>query len=230
MERQALLDKLSEFLMVEQAGAQLYRVAASRATRDHLRSKYEEFGKETEHHREVLTRLIEELDGDPNYVSPTARVAQARGESMLDLALRVDGLSEDEICAMDLESVLLAETKDQADWEFLAELAPQIEDAAMRTAVERAVDEVEAEEDEHLEWSRAQLASMTMEMVQGAAPSPERWQAAWTGPHYTPDMHPAPMEESDGLMKFAGMEAWGPPPVVRSVGQSKANTRRRRQG
>lgn len=229
MEPQVLLDKLSEFLMVEQAGAQLYRVAASRATRDALRSKYEEFGKETEHHRDVLIRLIEELGGDPSYISPTARVAQVRGESMLNLALCVDGLSEDEICAMDLESVLLAETKDQADWSFLAQLAPQIEDAKMRSAVERAVNEVEAEEDEHLEWSRDQLASMTMEMVQkGPAPSPDRWQLAWTGPHYTADMHPAPMTESDGLMEFAGMEPWDQPPVVRATGQ-KTGTRRRKR-
>jgi hypothetical protein len=73
MERTALLDLLSEFLMVEQGGLELYRVAAVRCTDAGLSQRYAAFGEETARHRELLVRLIERLGGDPAYVSPTAR-------------------------------------------------------------------------------------------------------------------------------------------------------------
>jgi hypothetical protein len=76
-----MLDKLSEFLMVEQCGFELYKVVASRSTTPELKQKYEEFGRETAHHREVLIRLIERLGGDPSYISPPARVAQSKRPS-----------------------------------------------------------------------------------------------------------------------------------------------------
>jgi rubrerythrin len=85
--KQVLLDKLSEFLMVEQCGWQLYRVVGSRATDKELKERYQEFGQETDRHRTILTSLIRDLGGDPDYVSPTARVAQAKSEALLQSAL-----------------------------------------------------------------------------------------------------------------------------------------------
>ena len=218
MEKQVLLDKLSEFLMVEQCGAQLYEVVAARAPTPEIRSKYEEFGAETNHHREVLTQLIAKLGGDPNYVSPMARVAQVRGEEMLCLALRCDALTPLEVACMDIESVALAETKDHADWSFLAKLLPQVQDATVQQALQAAVDEVEDQEDEHLAWAMETMDAMAMQiLMQGPAPTPMRWQEAWAGPHFLPEEHPAPMEERDGLLEGAKMPAWIDSTVSRAV-------------
>lgn len=123
MLKAVLLDQLSEFLMVEQGGLELYRVAASRAANPELRAKYDEFGRETAHHRQVLVRLIERLGGDPSYVSPTARVAQFKAAKLLESAMVIDGMSDQEVMLSDLENVLLAETKDQADWALLTRMA-----------------------------------------------------------------------------------------------------------
>jgi rubrerythrin len=125
MLRSVLLDMLSEFLMVEQGGLQLYRTALGRCTNPQLQSKYTEFLKETAHHREVLATLITELGGDPSYVSPTARAAQFKASKLLESALVVDGLSQPEVELSDLENVLLAETKDHADWSLLSQMAKQ---------------------------------------------------------------------------------------------------------
>lgn len=221
MEQQVLLDKLSEFLMVEQAGAQLYTVAAERTHREDLREQYLEFGKETEHHREVLIRLIEQLGGDPNYVSPMARVAQIRGQQMLCVPIQADGLSAEELDMIDLESVSLAETKDHADWAFLAELVDQIEDEAVRGPLQEAVDEVGTEEEEHLRWALDTLADMSMKMaMDGPAPPPSRWQEAWAGPHYAEDGHPAPITPDDGLLKPAQQESWDKALAVRAAATS----------
>src|SRR5579875_3597797 len=104
MQQQVLMDKLSEFLAVEQGGLQLYRVASERATDRQLKQHYDEFGQQTARHRAVLMDLIARLGGDPNYVSPCARLAQVKASQLLGVTLVVDGLSPQEIEANDLEN------------------------------------------------------------------------------------------------------------------------------
>jgi rubrerythrin len=210
MERQVLMDKLSEFLMVEQGGLELYRIALSRATNPEVRQRYQEFAEQTSHHRTVLVRLIEQLGGDPSYVSPTARLAQVKASSLLETTVRVDGLSQEELEANDLENVLLAETKDHADWHLLGQVVQQIDDYQVKTAIEEAVREVEPEEDSHLEWARDTLAQVALRMImQGPAPSPERWQQVISAPEPPiPQVHPASMPEDGGLLETAHQPPW----------------------
>jgi rubrerythrin len=243
MQYPVMLDKLSEFLMVEQCGFELYKVVASRATTPELKQRYEEFGRETAHHRVVLVRLIEKLGGDPSYISPTARVAQFKAAKLLESAMAVDGLSQPEIEINDLENVLLAETKDHADWHLLSEIAGQLahpgmmeklQDATkqmlgmmpsglsltdMQQAIQAAVDEVEDEEDQHLAWARDTLTRMCLEMaMNGPAPSPERWQRVISNP-FTPieQLHPAPMSNDPDLLPPSQAPMWQDSPAVRAV-------------
>jgi rubrerythrin len=173
MRKEALLDKLSEFLMVEQCGWQLYQVVGSRTQDAELREKYAEFGAQTDRHRTVLIQLIRQLGGDPDYVSPTARVAQVKSEALLQSALQSGPLSDAEREASDLENVLLAETKDHADWQLLSQLAQALPKGKVRTALEAAVAEVEPQEDEHLQWAADKLAAVCLEALT-SAPLPER--------------------------------------------------------
>lgn len=221
MQTQAVMDALSEFLMVEQCGLQLYRVALSRAQHEDLRDQYEEFLEETDQHRTILVELITKLGGDPDYVSPTARVAQVKASALLDSALLIDGMSPAEIEANDLENVLLAETKDQADWVLLSQLAEGLGDDVepeVQQALSEAVAQVGTQEDEHLGWARTRLAEMRMSvMLAGPAPSPERWQARLSGPiPPISEVHPAPIKE--GLLEGAAEPAWIPSVVSRSMG------------
>jgi hypothetical protein len=245
MKTQVLMDKLSEFLMVEECGLHLYRVVTTRATDPALRQRYQEFGRETAHHREVLARLIERVGGDPNYISPTARLAQWKASKLLESSLAVAGLSQEEIEANDLENVLLAETKDHADWSLLQQMAQgdpaqdgvtgviaravgavtgntgenaEMDPGMIQQALQEAVDEVEQEEDEHLNWARETLAQMCLRMaMQGPAPSPERWQQNVIAPEPPiTSIHPRPMDEA-GLLPPAAQPAWQEPPVMREL-------------
>jgi hypothetical protein len=57
-----------------------------------------------------------------------------------------------------IENIILAETKDHADWELLGKIARQSNDERIRDILKPPVSEVEPEEDEHLNWTRRQLA------------------------------------------------------------------------
>jgi rubrerythrin len=218
MNNEVLLDKLSEFLMVEQCGWQLYRVVGERATAPELKERYEEFGRETDRHRTILTGLIRDLGGDPDYVSPTARLAQAKSEALLQSALVSGPLSTEELEASDLENVLLAETKDHADWELLGQLAEQLPTGKARAAIEAAVAEVGPEEDEHLEWAQTKLATLSLQAVMGqtSPPPPDRLDECVIQPELkVKQIHPAPMDRRS-LLEPAKVPAAEPTPTSRT--------------
>jgi hypothetical protein len=60
---------------------------------------------------------------------------------------------------------VLAETKDHADWELLGKIVRQTTDSRLREVLGPAVDTVEQEEDEHLNWTRKKLADLQMEAL-----------------------------------------------------------------
>ena len=217
MQYPVMLDKLSEFLMVEQGGLKLYRVAAARCTVPALKQRYQEFGQQTARHREVYVQLIQALGGDPNYVSPMARLAQVKATKLIESAMIVDGLAPEEIMASDLENVLLAETKCHLDWELVSQLAKQATDAKLKQAFQQAVQEVEEQEDQHVKWAHQTLSQMALQMVlQGPAPSPERWMQVLSGPMPPiQEQHPAPVMA--GLMEPAREPAWGSTPIARDM-------------
>jgi hypothetical protein len=214
MQPQVLLDKLSEFLMTEQCGFHLYRVVADRSIVPELRSRYEEFGRETAHHRDVLVQLITRLGGDPDYVSPTARLVQYKASKLLDAALLAGGLSMAEAEISDLENMLLAETKDHANWHLLQQLTLSGEQGQ---ALQAAVDAVEDQEDEHLSWARETLSSLSLQFLEEPSPpNPLRWQMVMTGPEPPiSEFHPAPFRE--GLLDGSRLPIWVETPISRSI-------------
>jgi rubrerythrin len=156
-------DLLSAFLAHEQCGVHLYRTVAGATGNPMLEAKYRDFLGDTERHVEILMRLISQLGGDPQYVSPSARLVHAMNTHLI-LGVVLGAGSADELpreMAM-LEAVLLAETKDHADWSLLATLCDDLPDGPTREALRRAVAEVEPEEDEHVEWARTTWQRMTM--------------------------------------------------------------------
>jgi rubrerythrin len=206
--------------MVEECGFHLYQVVAARSKTPGLRAKYQEFGRETGHHREVLVKLITQLGGDPNFISPSARVVQYKAAKLLESSLAVDGLSQEEIEMSDLENVLLAETKDHADWHVLQQMAQQAS-GPLQEALQAAVQEVESQEDEHFTWARETLSEMTLGMAnQSKAPPPQRWQNRVTGPEPPiTSFHPAPFTRD--LLEGSHEPIWLESPTARELAQGR---------
>jgi len=215
MEMQILLDKLSEFLMVEQGGLQLYKVAQGRAIDAELKRLYGQFAEQTSHHREVLIRLITAVGGDPSYISPTARIAQHKAESLLCCALQAGPLTPEEVQANDLENLVLAETKDHADWQLLSKIAQQMPaDEPSAQLFTEAVQEVEAEEDQHIEMVKQKLEELQMRMLANGKAVPLR-DMINNETLIIKDQHPKPI--TAGLLEFSEISPWLPSPAVRET-------------
>jgi rubrerythrin len=154
-------DLLSDMLAHERSGARLYRSVAGRTNNPVLKQRYQHFGNETVEHVEILQSLITELGGDPGYVSPAARATEKSGTALLEstflLAGSIDLLTQELVM---LDAVLLAEAKDHANWSCLAAMVEDLPGGDERDALQSAVDDVEVQEDEHLQWARDMRCSM----------------------------------------------------------------------
>jgi rubrerythrin len=161
-----LADLLSSCLMHEQCGLHLYRTAVNMTTDAELRAKYEEFGAETEDHIRIFEELIAACGGQPGYVSPTARLTEALDMKMHEAALLLpDGADQQTLELAILESVMLAESKCHSNWSLIQKMAGELPEGLARTAFEKAVEQVEDQEDEHIRWARETWEQLIMTLA-----------------------------------------------------------------
>jgi rubrerythrin len=154
-------DLLSACLAHERCGVHLYRSVAGRTADAELRAQYEHFGEETREHVERLEQLIAGTDGDPQYVSASARATEKADAGLLESTYLLGG-SVNPMTAelVMLEAVMLAEAKDRGNWELLAQLASAMTDGELRRRMQTVSSDVLAQEEEHYTWAhdtRAQL-------------------------------------------------------------------------
>jgi rubrerythrin len=164
-----LMDVLSEFLAVEMGGQKLYEKALTLVSDSEVHAKFREFHRQTLKHQKVLTDVIHSLGGNTRAQSPTAKVATEKAQALLR-SMDGNGLSKDQAELNAIENIVLAETKDHADWELIGKIARQSTDDRLREVLGNAASEVEQEEDEHLNWTRKKLGELQMEaLVKGAS-------------------------------------------------------------
>jgi rubrerythrin len=165
--RAFLADLLSSFLAHEQCGVHLYRTVAGATANPMLQGRYRQFLGQTEEHVRILEELIGDLGGNPFYVSPSARLVHAMNTGLLQGVVLAAGSGDilHREMAM-LEAVVLAETKDHADWSLLATLAADLPDGAEKDVLRRAVERVQPEEDEHVTWAKDMWTRMAKLQVE----------------------------------------------------------------
>ncbi|HLX05945.1 MAG TPA: DUF892 family protein [Candidatus Binatus sp.] len=159
-----LMETLSEFLAVEIGGQKLYEKALGLVSDPEVRTKFREFHRQTIKHQKVLTDVIHQLGGNTRAQSPTAKVATEKAQALLRSMDR-NGLSKDHAELNAIENIVLAETKDHADWELIGKIARQATEDRLREILGAAAKEVEHEEDEHLNWTRKKLGELQMQAL-----------------------------------------------------------------
>jgi rubrerythrin len=160
-----LVDKLSEFLAVERGGIKLYQAALQIVQDRDVSQKFREFLEQTKKHETILTRVIRELGGDPEHISPGAAMAEKKAKALLDTMTNSDGLNGRAAELNAIGNIVIAETKDHADWEMIGKIARRSDNEKIRNVLKPAASEVEPQEDEHLNWTKQQMARLEFEML-----------------------------------------------------------------
>jgi rubrerythrin len=169
-----LKELLHQALETERGGVKIYRMALSCVQNSDLREEWEEYLAQTEHHVEVLSKVLKVLDLESEPESGK-EVVKHIGESLveaMELAKQAGDPAGAELVAA--ECVVLAETKDHMNWHLIGKLADELPDEQAEI-LRAAHDEVEPEEDEHLYHGRGWARELWLSALGLAAilPPPE---------------------------------------------------------
>ncbi len=141
---------LYEALETEIGGIQVYTNAVQCARNDELKEEWEKYLKETTRHEEILRDVCEKLGLDADKETPGRKVVRHIGESLVQaMKMAQEGGEPEAAQIVAAECVVHAETKDHLNWELLGEAAKKLT-GEEKTAISKAHEEVEEEEDEHL--------------------------------------------------------------------------------
>ena len=164
--REELMDKLSEFLTVEEGGVKLHEAALKHVHDREVKAKFHEFHQQTVRHVEILTNIVEKLGGKPSYKSAGAKIAKEKATALLKTMSETKDMSRDEAELNAIENIVIAETKDHADWELLGHISHRSEDSRLSQLLKPAVSEVESQEDEHLNWTSKKMGELSLKALE----------------------------------------------------------------
>ncbi len=153
-----LQELLLQALETEMGGIKIYETALECAQNEDLKKEWGEYLEQTQTHQQVMLSVFEGLGLDPQAQSPGRQVVSHIGESLvkaMQMAKQAGDPSAAERVAA--ECVVLAETKDHANWELIGLAAKKLSGTAA-SVLKKAHEAVEKDEDHHLYhtkgWSR----------------------------------------------------------------------------
>lgn len=141
---------LLQSLEHERGGVVVFTTALRCAQNADLAKEWQEYLEQTKRHVQALTTACEALGLDPEENTPGCAIVHHTGAALvkvMKMALEGGDATAAELVAC--ECVVLAETKDHANWELIGECAKNLK-GKEAAALKAAYDEVEDEEDEHL--------------------------------------------------------------------------------
>jgi hypothetical protein len=134
----------------ELGGVKVYTTAISCAVNADLKKEWQEYLEQTQAHVTVLETVCRALGVDPAKETPGRQVVRYVGGALVEamnMAQRAGDPAAAQLVAC--ECVVLAETKDHADWQLLGKCA-QHSEGSQAEALQEAYKAVEDQEDEHL--------------------------------------------------------------------------------
>jgi hypothetical protein len=155
--KEQMSDLLYQSLETELGGVELYQAAINCAVHDDLKDEWEKYLDQTRNHVKVMRDLLEALGLDPAQETPGRLVVRHLGKSLVGaIEMAAQSAPPEAAQIVAAECVVLAETKDHANWELIGKLGDSMgtEGKPLRDAYEQ----IEDQEDEHLYhtkgWSR----------------------------------------------------------------------------
>jgi rubrerythrin len=159
----------------ERGGIKVYETALRCVVNKDLEDEWEKYLDQTRNHERVLMQVLSALSLDPEEASSGRTIVRQLGAALvqaMQTALKAADPAAAELVAC--ECVVLAETKDHADWELIKRCA---EHAAgeQKKVLTAAADEVEDQEDEHLYHSKGWCRELWLQSLgmKAMLPPPE---------------------------------------------------------
>ena len=165
MNDEQLADLILQSLEHEQGGVRVYEQAVECAINDELKDEWETYLNETREHVSLLEGVCEAMGIDPRAKPPSRDVVATVGQALVD-AMRLAAESGNPVAAQltACEAVVLAETKDHADWELLGKCAKHMTGPGAE-ALLAAVAIVEDQEDQHLYHTKGWCRELWLEAL-----------------------------------------------------------------
>jgi len=134
----------------ELGGVKVYATAVACAVNPQLKQEWEHYLEQTKNHVSSLEAVCVALGFDAARETPGRKVVRHVGAALVS-AMEMARGSGDPVNAelVACECVVLAETKDHADWQLLGKCAENL-DHPQVAVLQKAYDEIEDQEDEHL--------------------------------------------------------------------------------
>ena len=159
----------------ELGGVKVYETALSCAQNAGLKSEWQKYLTETKIHVTTLTDVCNALGIDAARETPGRQVVRLVGGALVEamkLALSAGDPAAAELVAC--ECVVLAETKDHADWQLIGKCAEH-GDGDVGNALKAAYDVVEDQEDEHLYHTKGWCRELWLQSlgIPAVLPPPE---------------------------------------------------------
>jgi rubrerythrin len=178
MDMAVVKELLIQALEHEKGGVKVYDAALKCALNEELKEEWQKYREETEHHVQVLTDVMSQMQLDPDEETPGRKIVRDLGQSLvraMESALAAGDREAAECIAC--ECVVLAETSDHSNWELIGEVA-RAGTGAEGKALKEAYNEVEEQEDEHLYHSKGWLRELSLQALglKAVLPPPEERQ------------------------------------------------------
>ena len=169
---------LLQALVHERGGTLVYSTALECTVNHDLREEWEKYLEQTARHVDILTGACVALGLDPDEMTPGCQIVQHNGKALV-IAMKMALANGDREAAqlVACDCVILAETKDHANWELIGQCAKQLDgDAA--SLLKEAYDGVEDEEDEHLYHTKGWCRELWLKSLgfKAVLPPPEEKQ------------------------------------------------------
>jgi rubrerythrin len=175
MKQAQVKELLLQALEHEHGGIKVYETALKCVVNDDLQEEFEKYLDQTRNHEQILLGVFKELDLNAAEDSPGRRVVKLLGGALvqaMEAALQEADPAAAELVAC--ECVVLAETKDHANWELITKVAEK-STGRQQKVLRDAADEVEDQEDEHLYHSKGWGRELWLESLgmKAVLPPPE---------------------------------------------------------
>jgi len=175
MEMAMVKELLLQSLEHEMGGVKVYETALKCVVNEDLKEEWEKYHQETEHHVQVLQDVFAQMQLDPDEQTPGRKIVREMGQSLVKAmeAALATGEQEAAQCVA-CDCVVLAETKDHANWELIGEVSKKATGTEGK-ALKEAYAEIEDQEDEHLYHSKGWMRELALESLglKAVLPPPE---------------------------------------------------------